>query len=822
MSHCLLTNNQSEDPALNLDFHMRELEGSLQQLERRKATGEDTIENSMLKNLPTTSKQYLLDLFNKLWNEGTIPKEWKTSIILPILKQGKEASNPKSYRPISLTSCICKLFERMVSARLVWFLEKNAKFSPHQYGFRPGRCTMDPIAALTTDILDGFSDSKTTTAIFFDLEKAFDTISRHTIITNLTNMGVHGKILNFIYNYLEDRSIKVKIGKTLSHNEETQTGVPQGGVLSATLFNVAINSILDKLPPGTRGSLYADDLVVYHVSKRIQTSARILQRAIKNLEDWASKSGLKFSSAKSEVVHFWRNIIGGKTRDYYPLKLYGEDIPRRESVKFLGLTLDRGLNWVPYIETLKAETMRSLNILRVVSKVNYGADRKTLLRLYWAICKSKLDYGSQMYSSASPNALKKLDSVHNEALRICTGAFRTSPVTSLQVEAGSPPLDLQRRELCLRYLLRLESSPEYQEKLNVLNNDHDPIYEQNNRSLLPIGFRSRVEKQNLEFDPDPAENRVAEMQPWLLRTVNICQKEIGNSKRNASTLQLKQNFLSHMNTHSSTNHVYTDGSKSGDGVGFGVVYGDNMSKYIRGTLPMEATVYTAELQAIKVALSMMETSNEQRWTLFSDSQASIMAITQQNPKHPLVKSIQAIMISLQTQKKEICFCKVPSHVGIHGNETADKIANEAQKLPGFHTTKIPHSDYHFPIRKHILKIWQNNWDQSCEKLKPIKPSVKPWANLPGGSRRNEVKLTRLRIGHSRITHGYYMSRGRPPECEHCRVPLSIKHILIDCQATQNVRTQLRLPENMQSLLGIDCPVTPLIEYLTRTQFLDEI
>ena len=119
-----------------------------------------------------------------------------------------------------------------------------------------------------------------------------------------------------------------------------------------------------------------------------------------------------------------------------------------------------------------------------------------------------------MYSSASPNALKKLDSVHNEALRICTGAFRTSPVASLQVEAGSPPLELQRRELCLRYLLRLESSPEYQEKLNVLNNEHDPIYKQNNRYLLPIGFRSRVEKQNLEFDPDPAENIFAEMQPW--------------------------------------------------------------------------------------------------------------------------------------------------------------------------------------------------------------------------------------------------------------------------------------------------------------------
>ena len=98
--HYLLNEDKTEDPTLNLTFNMRELEGSLQQLEDKKATGEDTIENAMLKNLPSISKQYLLDLFNKLWNEGTYPKDWKTSIILPILKPGKETTNPRSYRPI--------------------------------------------------------------------------------------------------------------------------------------------------------------------------------------------------------------------------------------------------------------------------------------------------------------------------------------------------------------------------------------------------------------------------------------------------------------------------------------------------------------------------------------------------------------------------------------------------------------------------------------------------------------------------------------------------------------------------------------------------
>merc|ERR1712002_242982 len=126
--------------------------------------------------------------------------------------------------------------------------------------------------------------------------------------------------------------------------------------------------------------------------------------------------------------------------------------------------------------SLKAEALRSLNLLKIVSAINYGPDRRTLLRLYWAICKSKLDYGSQIYSGAGVTALEKLNTVHNEALRVCTGAFRSSPQTSLEVEAGSAPLDLQRDEICLRYLLRLESLPEYRKNLNVLDTQYDPKY----------------------------------------------------------------------------------------------------------------------------------------------------------------------------------------------------------------------------------------------------------------------------------------------------------------------------------------------------------
>ena len=228
-------------------------------------------------------------------------------------------------------------------------------------------------------------------------------------------MGVNGRMLKFIHNYLNERTIKVKIGNTSSRSHTTTAGVPQGGVLSATCFIVAINSILDSLPTGTKGSLYADDLVIYNTSSRLQSSARTLQNFIGKLESEAQSMGLRLSPPKSEVIHFYRNIKGGKTRDFPPIRLYGEEIPKKETTKFLGMILDRKLDWKAHITALKGEIRRALNVLRVISLINFGPDRKTLLRLYWALGKSKLDYGSQIYSSASVVVLETLNPVHSEA-----------------------------------------------------------------------------------------------------------------------------------------------------------------------------------------------------------------------------------------------------------------------------------------------------------------------------------------------------------------------------------------------------------------------
>ena len=200
----------------------------------------------MLKHLPESAKG-LLQICNKIWDTGILPETWKISLIIPVKKPGKEASQTTSYRPIALTSCVCKLMEKMINTRLVWFLEKNGIISSSQFGFWKNRSTIDPLLKLSNHIQQGFAKQQQTIGVFFDLEKAYDTTWRHGIIKQLHDMGIKGNMIKFIKAFLSDRYIKVKVGDKLSSHFKQEEGVPQGSVLSVTCFSVAINKIVD--PP---------------------------------------------------------------------------------------------------------------------------------------------------------------------------------------------------------------------------------------------------------------------------------------------------------------------------------------------------------------------------------------------------------------------------------------------------------------------------------------------------------------------------------------------------------------------------------------------
>ena len=143
-----------------------------------------------------------MDLFNDIWQKGTFPDIWKDATIIPIPKPGKDHSNPQNYRPIALTSCLCKTLERMINDRLVWFLESNNFLTNIQSGFRHNRTTTDHLIKLENFIREGFIRNEHVVAIFFDLEKAYDTTWKHGTLKTYTRWVFRGAKLTPFYQQL--------------------------------------------------------------------------------------------------------------------------------------------------------------------------------------------------------------------------------------------------------------------------------------------------------------------------------------------------------------------------------------------------------------------------------------------------------------------------------------------------------------------------------------------------------------------------------------------------------------------------------------------
>ena len=152
---------------------------------------------------------------------------------------------------------------------------------------------------------------------------------------------------------------------------------------------------------------------------------------------------------------------------------------------------DRKLSFLSHIQYPKTSCQKALDVLQVVCHTDWGADRTTLLRLYRALVRSKLDYGAIVYGSACKSYLKLLDPIHHQGLRICLGAFRTSPVHSLYVEAGEPSLPLRREHLILNYALKLKAHPENPAYDCVFKSDMSDIYDAHPNEIRPLSLRVR-------------------------------------------------------------------------------------------------------------------------------------------------------------------------------------------------------------------------------------------------------------------------------------------------------------------------------------------
>ena len=772
----------------NLPITRQELDAALHEL-RDSAPGPDDVHNLMLKNLPEEAKVFLLEFLNKVFLEGLFPEEWRLAHVIPILKEGKDPLDPGSYRPISLTSCLCKLLERILNKRLVWCLEKQGVIDRTQSGFRKGRSTLDSLVALENKIHQAFLTNRLLVSVFVDLEKAYDTCWSLLVLQELYKAGLRGNLPVLIREFMRNRKFQVRVGKNLSEVKKLEMGVPQGSILSVTLFLLAINTVIRYLPACVDRSVYVDDLRFSVLASNLQTAQRLLNGALVQLGKWMRSTGFRISETKTKVVVFHRRPVSEKSRNHVldftlDLRLEGRLLEVVREIKFLGLIFDQRLTWNAQLGELRRKCLKALGALKVMSKYNRRTDRDVYIRIYKAMVLSKLDYGCQVYGTASDAALKRLDPIHHAALRISTGAFRTSNVQSLYVEAFVPSLWDRRIFLNLCYMFRSRRIP----MANRINDWEDDQWDERYRRLISrpnsYGFLVRKAVVDLELgEPMVAPFRLYNFAPWKLSKLSICFALAQYGKGETSEEVFRQLFGNHR--HTGDVEVFTDGSKMGDKVGAGVVIiGGGLDSEFGERLGDQASVFTAELVAIRVALTKLRSKRNLQISFYSDSRSALQALMAYNSDNVLVQDIQELVNELLKNSVHVTFCWVPSHVGIMGNEEADRMAKMALGKIRHGQETVFYSDLRSHIRERVYHNWRDRWKNMQEhgrtQLREVQDFVRPRKWGAGLSRIEDVKMTRIRIGHTRFARDYYFTDGEPPECIECGEFLTVKHVLLEC------------------------------------------
>ena len=408
----------------------------LKRLKTDKSAGPDNISPRLLKETATEISRGLCILFTRSLQEGKLPSDWKQATVSPLFKKGCK-SDPGNYRPISLTSVVGKVMERLIRDSIMLHLNTHNLLSEHQYGFRSGRsCQLQLLEALDkwTEHID---NGRQVDIIFLDFSKAFDTVPHRKLLSKLSAHGITGPLHRWLQDFLTARTQRVHVNGAFSSWKNVTSGVPQGSVLGPILFILYINDLPHEVTNEVR--LFADDTKT-SLGFTQEHECQSLQDDINSLVDWSVKWQLSFNAKKCKVMH-----LGPKNPHHTysmsdPSGLQTE-IAGTDEEKDLGVYLDPKLNF-------------KTHIAKVISKANQIAglvirnfkhlDNQTFSTLYKALIRPILEYASPVWSPQTKSELDRLEGVQRRAtkavksLRKCTYSERLKTL-------GLPTLAYRRK-----------------------------------------------------------------------------------------------------------------------------------------------------------------------------------------------------------------------------------------------------------------------------------------------------------------------------------------------------------------------------------------
>ena len=403
--------SENVDEIEDIDISLSEVAEELKKIDVNKSQGPDSIHPKLLKSLAGNMDfvAALTELFNVCASTGNIPLAWKEANVVGLYKKGskKDALN---YRPVSLTSIVCKVYEKFLHRHILQHIEN--KISSCQHGFVQGKSCfsnlLESVEKMLTIVEEGFPVD----IFYMDFWKAFDTVPHFRLLTKMESMGITGKTLNIIRDFLSGRTLRVCVGQGTSRIRFVLSGVPQGSVLGPLLFIIFIND----LPNFLNGTpkLFADDLkLIVDASKTEDIDADL-----KSLERWEQLWLLKFNIEKCKVLHLEFNENPNNQYTFNNIAL----VKTGEKDKDLGIFPDANLLWT---DQIRNSVSKAVSMIAWITRTVISRERNLMLHVYKATIRPHLEYCVQIWSPVARHGnsglILELESIQRRFTRLVDG-----------------------------------------------------------------------------------------------------------------------------------------------------------------------------------------------------------------------------------------------------------------------------------------------------------------------------------------------------------------------------------------------------------------
>ncbi len=288
-------NRNCETEMPSIEVNEERIEKLLKDLNPNKTPGIDNIHPRVLKQLATELKEPICKIFKKSLEEGKIPKVWKKARISAIYKNKGNRKVAGNYRPVSLTSMMCKILEKIIREDIINHFTRNGLFSKKQYGFLGGCSTSLQLLTVLDIWTQAIEDNLEIDCIYMDFQKAFDKVPHRRLLKKIEGYGIHVSALNWIRDFLTNRLQQVTVCGEVSSWKKVTSGIPQGSVLGPLLFVIYINDLPDVV--SSQPYIFADDTKIFRIING-EIDEKILQDDLKQLEKWSSDWLLLFHPEK--------------------------------------------------------------------------------------------------------------------------------------------------------------------------------------------------------------------------------------------------------------------------------------------------------------------------------------------------------------------------------------------------------------------------------------------------------------------------------------------------------------------------------------------